>query len=144
MERLFMPNKSLAKEWLIKAYHDLSSAQVLYDAEHFTDTIGYDLQQAIEKCLKSFLAYENKQVKKIHDLIDVYGLVNKHITLDELEIRFLATATNYYTHNRYPAIHCFLPERKEIKEVLDFATDLFEKVCQILEISKTDIEEEKI
>ena len=134
-----MPNKTLAKEWLTKAYHDLSSAQILYDAEHFTDTIGYDLQQAIEKCLKTFLAYENKQVKKIHDLIEICGLVNDHVTLDELQTRVLATATNYYTHNRYPAAHVILPERQEIKTVLDFTTDLFEKVCQILEINKQEV-----
>ena len=44
-----MPNKSLAKEWLVKAYHDLSAAEVLFNAEHFTDSIGFDLQQSIEK-----------------------------------------------------------------------------------------------
>jgi len=44
-----MANKESAVQWLTKAYHDLSSAQVLYDANHYTDTIGYDLQQALEK-----------------------------------------------------------------------------------------------
>jgi len=44
-----MPNKPLAVEWLAKAYHDLSSARILYAANHYTDTIGIDLQQSIEK-----------------------------------------------------------------------------------------------
>ncbi|MBW8014718.1 MAG: HEPN domain-containing protein [Planctomycetes bacterium] len=48
-----MPNRALAKEWLVKSYHDLSSAEVLYNAGHFTDSIGFDLQQSIEKSLKS-------------------------------------------------------------------------------------------
>jgi len=134
-----MSNKTLAKEWLVKAYHDLSSAQILYGAEHFTDTIGCALQQAVEKSLKAFLAYENKKIKKTHDLMDVYELVEKNIQLDESQIRLLAIATDYYTEDKYPAIHCALPERKEIKEVLDFATDLFGKVCQILEIDKQDV-----
>lgn len=33
-----MPNEKSAKEWLKKAWHDLSSAQILYDAGHYTDT----------------------------------------------------------------------------------------------------------
>ncbi len=44
-----MGNKSSAIEWLIIAWHDLSSARILYAARHYTDTIGIDLQQAIEK-----------------------------------------------------------------------------------------------
>jgi hypothetical protein len=43
-----MPNKSYAGQWLMKAYHDLSSARILYDVDHFTDTIGLNLQQAFE------------------------------------------------------------------------------------------------
>lgn len=57
-----MGNKESAIQWLTKAYHDLSSAQVLYAADHYTDTIASDLQQAIEKMLKSFLAYENAPI----------------------------------------------------------------------------------
>lgn len=134
-----MPNKTLAKEWLVKAYHDLSSAQILYDANHYTDSIGFDLQQAIEKSLKAFLAYENKQIKRTHDLIDVYGLVNSHIQVDESHLVILDIATNYYAQDRYPAAHLDLPPREEIKEVLDFTTDLFERVCQILEIDKREV-----
>ena len=135
-----MPNKSLAGEWLKKAYHDLRSAQILYDAGHFTDTIGSDLQQAMEKSLKAFLAYENKKIKRTHDLVDIYKLIESYIQFNEAQIRILAIATDYYTEDKYPVADCMLPERKEIKEVLDFATDLFARVCQALEISKTDVE----
>ncbi len=134
-----MPNKTLAKEWLVKAYHDLSSAQILYDAEHFTDIIGIDLQQAIEKTLKAFLAYEDRKIKKTHDLIDVYELVTEYIQLEESEIDLLDIALHYYTHDKYPAMHGILPERQEIKTVLDFATELFERVCRILEINKQEV-----
>ena len=70
-----MANKQSAAEWLMKAYHDLSSARVLYAADHYTDTIASALQQALEKSLKSFWAYDNKPIKKTHNLIDVYELV---------------------------------------------------------------------
>lgn len=32
-----MPNKISSLEWLRVAYHDLLSAKILYDADHFTD-----------------------------------------------------------------------------------------------------------
>jgi len=134
-----MPNKTLAEEWLVKAYHNLSSAQILYAANHYTDIIGLELQQAIEKSLKSFLAYNNNQIKKTHDLIDVCELVTGYIQFEEFEIDLLDIATNYYTQNRYPTPHPALPPRKEIKEVLDFAEDLFEKVCRILDIDKQKV-----
>ena len=42
-----MANKQSAVQWLTKAFHDLSSARILYAADHYTDTIANDLQQAI-------------------------------------------------------------------------------------------------
>lgn len=46
-------NKTSATEWLIIAYHDLKSAQILFAANHYTDSIGNDLQQSIEKIPKT-------------------------------------------------------------------------------------------
>jgi len=134
-----MPNKTLATEWLVKAYHDLSSARILYDANHYTDTIGFDLQQAIEKSLKAFLAYENKQIKRTHDLVEIYELVTGHIQLEDSQIDFLDMATNYYAEDRYPAHHLALPQREEIKDVLTFTETLFSMVCHILGIDEHDV-----
>ena len=71
MERLFM-NKSSAIEWLRKPYHDLKSAQILYDANHYTDSIGVNLHCAVEKSLKAFLAYDNSKIPKTHNLPELY------------------------------------------------------------------------
>ena len=54
-----MANKTHAKEWLEKAYHDLDSANILIISGHFTDTIGYIYHQSIEKIYKSIIAFEN-------------------------------------------------------------------------------------
>jgi len=43
-----MPNKLSSKEWLKKAFHDLNGAIILFEAQHYTDTIGYILQQSLE------------------------------------------------------------------------------------------------
>jgi HEPN domain-containing protein len=134
-----MPNKSSAIEWLKKAYHDLSSARILYAANHYTDTIGIDLQQAIEKTLKTFFAYENESVKKTHNLIELYGQLSNRVALSESEVRILGVATSYYIQDRYPVPNLQMPSRQQIKEVLDFAERLFDDVCRILGIDNQDV-----
>jgi len=51
-----MPNKTAVKEWLVKAYHDLSSAQVLYDANHYTDTLFAAKRRSESSFLRSSAA----------------------------------------------------------------------------------------
>lgn len=63
-------NKTSAEEWLTKSWHHFSSGRVLYNANHYTDTIGIDLHYSVEIMLKSILAYENKKIPKTHDLIE--------------------------------------------------------------------------
>ena len=128
-------NSRASKEWLVIAYHDLKSADILYDANHYTDTIGKDLQQAIEKILKSTLAYKNRKIPKSHDLYEIYTLCDD-IVIEDREIDFLYRATEYFKEDRYPNLDYCLPEREEIAEVLEFAQKLFGKVCDMLEIDE--------
>ncbi len=60
-------NKQAAIEWLRIAYHDLKSAQILFDADHYTDSIGCDLQQAIEKRYPNpnYLLPEKDEIKEV-------------------------------------------------------------------------------
>ena len=135
-----MPNRTSAKEWLEKVYHDLSSAKILFDANHYTDVIGVDLHYAIEKALKSFLAYENKPIPKTHDLPKLYLMVQDYVTFNETELKLINIATNYHIEVSYPTFEKVLPPREEIKEVIDFTEDLLNRACEILNI---DIEELK-
>ncbi len=132
-------NKISAKEWLDIAFHDLKSAQILYDADHYTDTIGCDIQQSIEKILKSMIAYENKKIPKSHNLLEIYEYTKSKITLSDDEIVFLIKATLYLKEDRYPNPNYLLPPRDEIKEVLDFAEDLFGRVCALLDIDPKEL-----
>ncbi|MCK4541075.1 MAG: HEPN domain-containing protein [Spirochaetales bacterium] len=134
-----MANSKSSMEWLTKAYHNLSSAIILFEAKHYTDTIGNELQQAMEKSLKAFLSYDNKQIKKTHDLLEISELVTDYIKFNAIEMRILNTASDYYTQDRYPAQNLELPTRDEIKDVMDFAQELFNKVCNILDIDKQEV-----
>lgn len=131
-------NKVAALEWLTIAYHDLKSAQILFDAKHYTDSIGSDLQQAVEKCLKAIIAFQNCKIPKSHDLYEIYLCIEQEIDLSE-ELEFLYKATEYYKEDRYPNPNYSLPPREEIKEVLDFTQNLLKRVCRLLEIDKKDL-----
>lgn len=131
-------NKTAAMEWLEIAYHDLKSAKILYDADHFTDSIGCDLQQALEKSLKSIIASQNNKIPKSHDLYEIYVLVDDIVNIDD-KLDFLYKATEYYKEDRYPNPNYSLPPKKEIEELLQFTEVFFEDVCKALDIDKTKL-----
>ncbi len=133
-------NKAASIEWLTVAYHDFKSAQILFEANHYTDSIGNDLQQSIEKILKSVLASKNKKIPKTHDLYEIYNMLDE-VQLLEHEINLLDMATEYFKEDRYPNPHYCLPANEEIGEVLNFTEDLLENICKILEIDIKKVKE---
>ena len=135
-----MPNKVYALEWLTFSKKNLVTAKLLFDVNHYEDIIGVEIQQSLEKLLKSIAANENIRIPKEHDLVKIYFIVEKSfIKLEEDEIILLKIATNYYKEDRYPNPNYCLPVREEIKEVLDFAEKLFEDVCKVLNIKLKEI-----
>jgi len=42
-------NKTTAKEWLQKVWHNLSGARIFYNVNHYTDTIAVELHYTVEK-----------------------------------------------------------------------------------------------
>lgn len=62
-------HREVAKLLLQKAREDLSAAQVLVATEDQADhVIGFHLQQAVEKALKSVLADREVEIPRTHDL----------------------------------------------------------------------------
>ena len=133
-----MQNKEYAKEWLRFAYRNLYTARRLYDVDHFTDIIVADLQQSIEKVLKSLLAYRNKKIPKSHYLDELASLIDE-INFNDEEMLILEQTTDTYREGRYPNPNYVLPSKKETKEILDFAEALFDKICSILEIEEDEV-----
>jgi HEPN domain-containing protein len=130
-------NKQSAKEWLIKSYHDLKSAQILYDANHYTDSIGVDLHYSIEKSLKALLAYENHKILKTHNLPELYESVSQWIHLEDETTLYIAT--KYHVEISYPQYDRALPSREEIKNILTFAEKLLYDICSVLKIEIEEV-----
>ena len=110
-----MANKTYAKEWLTFSLKNLNTAKLLFDVNHYEDIIGIELQQSLEKLLKSIMANENIKIPKDHDLIKLYFTIESFIDILEDELVKLRIATNYYKEDRYPNPHYCLPSREEIK-----------------------------
>ena len=137
MERYGM-NEQSAKEWLTKSWHNLSTAKLLYNANHYTDIIAVELHYSSEKTMKSILAFQNKKLPKTHKLFEIHLEIVEIIDLTEY-VDLLEQISKYHIEESYPAFNRPLPSREEIKEVLDFAENLFTKVCDILKINKEEI-----
>jgi HEPN domain-containing protein len=108
-----MVNKTYAKEWLVKAWHDLDSANVLLVSGHYTDTIGYLYHQSIEKIYKSILASNNNPIIKTHNLIELNELTDEYFNLNEDDLMTLSIITTYHTKQRYPTMDKRLPTKEE-------------------------------
>ena len=132
-------NKTVAKEWLNKAWHHLGSGKILYEANHYTDTIAIDLHYAVEITLKSFLAYENKKIIKSHDLIEIHALMQDKISFTDNELELMDIISTYHIKSSYPSIDRKLPSRENIKEALDFAEELLDKACKIMDIDEEEV-----
>ena len=134
-----MANITYAKEWIEFSLKNLNTAKLLYEVNHYEDIIGIELQQCLEKLLKSILANHNIKIPKDHDLVKLYFLIEDYLMIDQNEIILLKIATNYYKEDRYPNPNYSLPPRTEIVEVLDFTQELFDKICDILKINKKEV-----
>lgn len=133
-----MANRVYALEWLQFAYRNLITAKHLFEVNHFTDIIVVDAQQAIEKTLKSLIAYENRKITKTHNLDELASLIMDKILFGDDEIKLLEKITDYYREDRYPNPNYTLPSHEETKEILDFAQKLFDDVCKKLDIAKNE------
>ncbi len=133
-------NKTASKEWLTKAWHNLFTARLLYEVNHYTDIIAVEIHYAVEKSLKSFLAFKNKRIPKTHNLLEIYIYIDNFIEFDNDELLLLKDISSYHIEESYPAFNRPLPPRDEIKKVLEFSEKLFEDVCDILDIKRDELE----
>ena len=137
-ENIMITNIKASKEWLIKSWHNLSTAQLLYDANHYTDIIAVELHYSCEKTLKSLLAVQNKKIPKTHDLIEIYNMVSIFID-KKISLEMLDQITAYHIEESYPTYDRPLPPKDEIQNVLIFTHELFKDIYTILNLKEIDI-----
>ena len=133
--------RKATKEWLKAALDDLLVIKQIINIEHLTHMVAFHAQQSIEKILKSLLEENEIEIPKIHKLINLRTLLSDKITIENEDM--LKQLDELYIDSRYPGDLGLLPYGKpsleEAKEFYKFALDIFDKVCDILEIDKNGL-----
>jgi HEPN domain-containing protein len=96
------PKLALTREWMVRADHDLLSADRMLLPPALPDVVAYHCQQAVEKALKAFLVWHDRPFARMHDLVDLLKLC---IAVDAAFAQLAATAETvgpYITAFRYP------------------------------------------
>ena len=134
-------NRNLAIEWISAAYDDIIVMDSIVSNEIVTHMTAFHSQQCIEKSLKAILEFHEKDVPKKHDILLLKDLVQNYISIDNEEI--LDDINDLYIDSRYPGSFGLLPNGKptlkDAKEFYEFAQEIFNQVCTILEIDPNEV-----
>jgi len=133
--------KGIAKEWMKASYYDLMVISEIIDNNILTHMVAFHSQQSLEKSFKALLEYNNKDVPKKHDLLLLKSKVEDFIKIDNEDT--LEDINELYVDSRYPGEFGLLPDGKpSIEKAIEFyrfAQNIFDKICTILEIDKSEI-----
>ena len=141
MVKLYMnKNKKQAIQWLKASFLDLRNIEKIIDDEYLTPIVAFHSEQAIEKSLKAVFEYNKIPLIKTHNLEKLYSKVESFIDIDYDKLEFI---NELYIESRYPGDMGLLPNGKptleDAKEFYEFALEIFDKVCKILDINKSEI-----
>ena len=116
------------EEWLFKAGNDLDSAVILMNApKPLYDIAIYHTQQCAEKALKSYLAFKEQEIDKIHNLIVLTNLCS------QFDVEFISLIDDALFLNPYSTLYRYpegdlMPAREEVKEAIGAALKILEFV----------------
>jgi len=133
--------KSKVIIWLKYAKDDLDTIKHIVEDVNLSNVVAFHAQQAIEKSFKALISQRETKIKKTHDLLTLYKLIDTHIVIDNMTLLELVNKT--YIETRYPGSFGFLPSGKptllEAKEFYDFAQNIFNQVCKVLNVTNVDL-----
>jgi HEPN domain-containing protein len=127
--------RQLVQSWLIKAQHDLASADVLSQSHlPLLDTAIYHCQQAAEKSVKGFLVYCDHEFERVHD---VEALIRAALPYEAGFAPYAGTGrllTPYSRIFRYPGT-AIQPTGDQFDQAYEAAQTLYDFVVSSLPIS---------
>ena len=127
-----MCDKESALQWLRYAKRDYESAVLLKTHQHppAIEIICYHCQQAVEKGLKSILAFAGETIPKTHDIYRLKKLCEKHFPKisEVLSDNNADIFTDFATITRYP------DEKGDLTEVeMNFAIMYAKQILEGIE-----------
>ncbi len=122
------------KNWLTYAEENLESAKVLFASELYNPCL-HNVQQTVEKALKSLIIEKSLSFKKTHNIFELKSLLEKNsisIELTEDECDFL---DSIYLPTKYPigsALPDFYPDEEICKSSILLAERVFIECSELL------------
>jgi HEPN domain-containing protein len=126
-------------KWLIKALEDFKTAKHeldLSEDETVTSAVCFHSQQCVEKLLKAYLVYGEKEFGRTHDLVFLLSLCAQE---DSDFNNITVNSLNFYAVDiRYPD-DFYIPTIDEAKDCFEIAKTIKVTVLQKLNVSEVDI-----
>ncbi|MEO8233342.1 MAG: HEPN domain-containing protein [Ignavibacteriota bacterium] len=122
------------KNWFKYSEENLDAAKVLLDSELFNPCL-HNVQQCIEKALKSIIIEKNIPFKKTHNIFELKIILSKNgidINMSDDDCDFL---DSIYLPTKYPvgsALPFYYPEKNDCSKSIKMAEELLQQIASIL------------
>ena len=120
-----MPNTGYCSEWLGLAYKNIETAKLLIRENHFTDIIAIEIQQALEKTLKSVFALHGISIPRTHNIVFLFQKASQHFSFPDYNMDQLILISDYYEPERYPGPRYTIPGEEEVIQSLEFTEIIY-------------------
>ena len=120
--------KAITQQWLNFSKADITVAKNSLPDEFLTNIVAFHSQQTVEKCFKSIIEENSLRLKRIHNLIKLYKIVEPLIDFNICKEN-LEQIDKIYTASRYPGDLGLMPNgnssSEEAKEIYDNTIKIF-------------------
>ncbi len=122
------------KNWLLYSEENLKAAKILIESELYNPCL-HNIQQSIEKSLKSLFIEKAIPFKKTHNILELKTILGQneiYVDLTEDECDFI---DSIYLPTKYPigsALPYFYPDKEICKSTISLAERVFKEVTSLL------------
>lgn len=125
--------KRQTENWLDAAYDDIKTVRKISDDENLTNITAFHAEQAIEKSFKAVLEEYESKVPRIHNVIKLKELTEKHIEFS-VDKDLLLKISEVYSDARYPSDAGLIPTGKPTIETVKKYSDFAEEVYSMIRV----------
>ena len=108
--------KKQANSWIEAAAADLLTIQEIINNELLTQIVAFHSQQAIEKCFKAIIEFNDVPIPKIHNLLTLSEKIKDFVKID-IDYSIIEQLNSLYLDSRYPSELGLLPDGKPTIEI---------------------------
>lgn len=122
-------SKETVDLWILKADHDLKTGKdELMTESPATDMVCFHMQQCVEKYLKAFLVYSQREITRTHNIaLLIQNCMDINIEFKQLSELGADVLSVYAVEARYPD-DFYMPEQEEARSAVKMAEKVKEFV----------------